>query len=157
MLNWILILLPVLSKVQLMLQSFSQVCKTQSLGNTMFSGHPAMTGCRYDPMAASDYVTTNRPPHLPGTQGAVDARAQQLAAQQAGGQSCRPEPENTAFQIPDSSCRPHAAQIPAIRGQWWNCTFIPLTCATLTRLLQVIGVSGKDFAIIACDTRLSRG
>jgi 20S proteasome subunit beta 6 len=86
----------------------------------MFAVHPSMSGARHDPMASMDYVQTNRPPHLPGSQGGVDARNAQLAAQ-AGGPT------------------QHQFQPYEINGG------------------TVIGVSGKDFAILACDTRLSRG
>jgi len=82
--------------------------------------HPAMSGSRFDPMASMDYGATNRPPHLPGTQGAVDARNAQLAAQAAG-------PTQHGFQPYETNGG------------------------------TVMGVSWKDFAILACDTRLSRG
>jgi 20S proteasome subunit beta 6 len=79
-----------------------------------------MSVSRHDPMASMDYVRSNRPPHLPGSQGGVDARNAQLAAQ-AGGPT------------------QHGFQPYEINGG------------------TVIGVSGKDFAILACDSRLSRG
>ena len=52
---------------------------------TMFGVHPAMsaysTAAANDAMAQLDYTNTNLPPHLPGTQGAINSRNNQMAAQ----------------------------------------------------------------------------
>ena len=51
----------------------------------MFGVHPAMsaysTAAANDAMAQLDYTNTNLPPHLPGTQGAINSRNNQMAAQ----------------------------------------------------------------------------
>jgi len=86
----------------------------------MFGAHPSMNGSRFDPMSSMDYQNTNKPPHLPGSQGGVDARRAQMEAQAGGPQQ-------------------HSFQPYEINGG------------------TVIGVSGKDFAILASDSRLSRG
>eukprot|EP00658_Telonema_sp_P-2_P006921 TRINITY_DN12598_c0_g2_i1.p1 TRINITY_DN12598_c0_g2~~TRINITY_DN12598_c0_g2_i1.p1 ORF type:complete len:310 (+),score=78.32 TRINITY_DN12598_c0_g2_i1:47-931(+) len=88
------------------------------LNSTMFSPVPHQTPV--DPMAALHYHQSNKPPHLPGSDGGMRAFQAEQAAQ-AGG------PTQLGFQ-------PYE-----INGG------------------TVIGVSGKDFAILACDSRLSRG
>jgi len=90
----------------------------------MFGVHPAMsaysTATANEAMAQLDYTNTNLPPHLPGTQGAITSRNNQMAAQAGGPTQHRVSP----YEVNGGT---------------------------------VIGVSGKDFAIVASDTRFSRG
>eukprot|EP00657_Telonema_sp_P-1_P002321 TRINITY_DN1541_c0_g1_i1.p1 TRINITY_DN1541_c0_g1~~TRINITY_DN1541_c0_g1_i1.p1 ORF type:complete len:280 (-),score=43.23 TRINITY_DN1541_c0_g1_i1:111-950(-) len=87
----------------------------------MFGMHSSsMPGALCTQMGTSDYVRSNRPPHLPGSQGGIDAHNQQMEARSGG-------PTQHGFQ-------PYE-----VNGG------------------TVIGVSGKDFAVLACDSRLSRG